>query len=308
MSLTSFIKRASEKSSPSDVSSSEQDQINRIKSDEMSLCDSGAVDTDVEVLNVEEMDISHSGSTSENVDDCRVVIESCASSRCNSEPHHSSDVKSELGHAGIPNSSGTEDNTDSGIRNEETADAGIRNKDEIKNEAADARVKHEVPEAGIRNETTTLEVRMETEESESDALNKNEINLEVDAVSERIICDEDDPNVGEGRKAVRLQADINEIARRLQRLRNRSKNSGDKKKPIVKFYADIDPSSNKNAEQELSREISKDMFAKVNFLLIILLVLSFFSIFLSFLTTDGDCGAVQLGLYCYTPRKRSFHC
>lgn len=34
-------------------------------------------------------------------------------------------------------------------------------------------------------------------------------------------------------------------------------------KPRVRFYAEIDPSKNKNAEQELSKEISKDMFSKM---------------------------------------------
>lgn len=36
--------------------------------------------------------------------------------------------------------------------------------------------------------------------------------------------------------------------------------------PRIRFYAEIDPSKNKNAEQELKKEISKEMFSKVCFL------------------------------------------
>lgn len=49
-----------------------------------------------------------------------------------------------------------------------------------------------------------------------------------------------------------------------QRLRNLRFRTSEKQKSKTRFYATIDPSKNQQAEGELSREISKDMFSKVS--------------------------------------------
>jgi hypothetical protein len=54
-----------------------------------------------------------------------------------------------------------------------------------------------------------------------------------------------------------------------QRLRNLKFQTSEKQKIKTRFYATIDPSKNQQAEGELSREISKDMFSKVSCCIII---------------------------------------
>lgn len=54
-----------------------------------------------------------------------------------------------------------------------------------------------------------------------------------------------------------------------QRLRNLRFRKSEKQKSNTRFYATIDPSKNQQAEGELSREISKDMFSKVSICIII---------------------------------------
>jgi len=55
-----------------------------------------------------------------------------------------------------------------------------------------------------------------------------------------------------------------------QRLRNLRFQTSEKQKIKTRFYATIDPSKNQQAEGELSREISKDMFSKVSCFIIII--------------------------------------
>lgn len=68
------------------------------------------------------------------------------------------------------------------------------------------------------------------------------------------------------RKSVSIEVSMDNI-RTLLFKSKRGLNDGDRNilngKPRIRFYAEIDPSKNKNAEQELSKEISKDMFSKV---------------------------------------------
>ncbi|XP_034249973.1 mismatch repair endonuclease PMS2 [Thrips palmi] len=68
------------------------------------------------------------------------------------------------------------------------------------------------------------------------------------------------------RKSVTFNVSMDKVQRLLSKSKTDSIIEKDcifDKKPRVRFYAEIDPSKNKNAEQELSKEISKDMFSKM---------------------------------------------
>ena len=64
------------------------------------------------------------------------------------------------------------------------------------------------------------------------------------------------------RKFSQMTVNIEDIKNKIE---NRKKRNAERNKTqtLVKFRAEIDPSKNKSAEQELQKEISKDMFAKV---------------------------------------------
>lgn len=63
------------------------------------------------------------------------------------------------------------------------------------------------------------------------------------------------------RKCVVVETSLDQIKQRLKLL---SSQISGKQKMKTRFYATIDPSKNQQAESELSREISKDMFSQVN--------------------------------------------
>lgn len=62
------------------------------------------------------------------------------------------------------------------------------------------------------------------------------------------------------RKCAVVETNLEQIKQRLTNLRYRS---SEKQKIKTRFYATIDPNKNQQAESELSREISKDMFSRV---------------------------------------------
>lgn len=70
------------------------------------------------------------------------------------------------------------------------------------------------------------------------------------------------------RKFAVVETNLEKIKQRLRNLRFRT---SEKQKLKTRFYATIDPSKNQQAEGELSREISKDMFSKVIICIIIFL-------------------------------------
>lgn len=68
------------------------------------------------------------------------------------------------------------------------------------------------------------------------------------------------------RKTVTINVSMDKVQTLLSKSKKHSKDREEcifDGRPRVRFYAEIDPSKNKNAEQELSKEISKDMFSKV---------------------------------------------
>lgn len=64
------------------------------------------------------------------------------------------------------------------------------------------------------------------------------------------------------RQTVEINVTIADLYGYVQESQERKSNTGDELR--VRFRAVIDPTKNQQAEQELSREISKDMFARVN--------------------------------------------
>jgi len=64
------------------------------------------------------------------------------------------------------------------------------------------------------------------------------------------------------RKCALVETNLEQIKQRLSNLRFRR---SEKQKIKTRFYATIDPNKNQQAEVELSREISKDMFSRVSY-------------------------------------------
>jgi hypothetical protein len=73
---------------------------------------------------------------------------------------------------------------------------------------------------------------------------------------------DDEKMDGLSRKVIHMSASIESIKEKIKRKKH--KISGDKHAVSVKFRAEIDPVKSQAAEQELRKEISQDMFAKVS--------------------------------------------
>lgn len=86
---------------------------------------------------------------------------------------------------------------------------------------------------------------------------ETDINIEIDASIASV-----------DRKYVIVETNIEQIKQRLKSIKSRI---SEKQKIKTRFYATIDPNKNVQAESELSREISKDMFSRVSSDIIFLL-------------------------------------
>lgn len=79
--------------------------------------------------------------------------------------------------------------------------------------------------------------------------------------NDKNVCVEVDTSIApKDRKCVLVEISIDLIK---QKLNNLSCRVSEKQKMKTRFYATIDPNKNQQAESELSREISKDMFSQV---------------------------------------------
>ncbi|KAJ9592773.1 hypothetical protein L9F63_015551, partial [Diploptera punctata] len=67
------------------------------------------------------------------------------------------------------------------------------------------------------------------------------------------------------RKFVHMTVSYDDIKHKIENRKKRNAQNSENK-TVVKFRAEIDPSKNKSAEQELHKEISKDMFSKMEIL------------------------------------------
>lgn len=121
-----------------------------------------------------------------------------------------------------------------------------------------------------------LENVAEKSDEEENKLNlKNEINMKreneylyVQDTEDNLLKMETDVSIEidssiapKGRKCAVVDINLEQIR---QRLKNLTTRISEKQKIKTRFYATIDPSKNQQAESELCREITKDMFARVS--------------------------------------------
>jgi hypothetical protein len=88
----------------------------------------------------------------------------------------------------------------------------------------------------------------------------SEVSLEAEGPA--VVKLDDEKMGGLSRKVVRMSVSIESIKKQIKHKKH--KISGDKNEVSVKFRAEIDPAKSRTAEQELRKEISQDMFAKVS--------------------------------------------
>lgn len=104
------------------------------------------------------------------------------------------------------------------------------------------------------NEDSEINFEKEVDVSKHEYINikcmKNDVNVEID-ISEAPI----------NKKCVTVEISLEKIR---QRLKNLSSQVTVKPNVKTRFYATIDPSKNQQAESELSKLISKDMFSQVS--------------------------------------------
>jgi len=86
--------------------------------------------------------------------------------------------------------------------------------------------------------------------------------VSVDTAAPAVVKLDDEKMDGLSRKVVHMSVSIESIKKQIEH--KKQKISGDKNEVSVKFRAEIDPAKSRAAEQELRKEISQDMFAKVS--------------------------------------------
>ena len=84
----------------------------------------------------------------------------------------------------------------------------------------------------------------------------------VDTAVPAVVKLDDEKMDGLSRKVVHMSVSIESIKQQIKHKKHQI--SGDKNEVSVKFRAEIDPAKSQAAEQELRKEISQDMFAKVS--------------------------------------------
>ena len=86
--------------------------------------------------------------------------------------------------------------------------------------------------------------------------------ISVNTAGPAVVQLDDEKMDGLSRKVIHMSVSIESIKKQIKHKKH--KISGDKLEVSVKFRAEIDPAKSRAAEQELRKEISKDMFAKVS--------------------------------------------
>lgn len=86
--------------------------------------------------------------------------------------------------------------------------------------------------------------------------------VSVDTAGQAVVKLDEEKMDGLSRKVIHMSVSIESIKKQIKHKKH--KISGDENEVSVKFRAEIDPATSRAAEQELRKEISQDMFAKVS--------------------------------------------
>jgi hypothetical protein len=86
--------------------------------------------------------------------------------------------------------------------------------------------------------------------------------VSIDTEGSAVVKLDDEKVDGLSRKVVHMSVSIESIKKKIEHKKH--KTSRDKHEVSVKFRAEIDPAKSQAAEQELRKEVSQDMFAKVS--------------------------------------------
>lgn len=116
----------------------------------------------------------------------------------------------------------------------------------------------------INDEDYEIDLKGKVNKSEIEFSNfkYNKTNVVSSNTKSNISVEIDNSQTPKSRKCVVVESSINKIKQRLKDLRTRKAEA--EKINKTRFYATIDPSKNQQAESELSREISKDLFSQVS--------------------------------------------
>lgn len=102
--------------------------------------------------------------------------------------------------------------------------------------------------------------QMKCEDEEITHPHDNEISIDTERPA--VVKLDDEKVDGLSRKVIHMSVSIESIKKKIKRKKH--KRSRDKHDVSVKFRTEIDPAKSQAAEQELRKEISQDMFAKVS--------------------------------------------
>lgn len=103
-------------------------------------------------------------------------------------------------------------------------------------------------------------IQLKCKDEEIKQRHGNEVS--VDTAGPAVVKLDDEKMVGLSRKVIHMSVSIESIKKQIKHKKH--KISRDKNEVSVKFRAEIDPAKSRAAEQELCKEISQDMFAKVS--------------------------------------------
>lgn len=102
-------------------------------------------------------------------------------------------------------------------------------------------------------------IQMKCKDEEIKQPHGNKVSVDT---AEPAVVKVDEKTDGLSRKVIHMSVSIESIKKQIEH--KKQKISGDKNEASVKFRAEIDPAKSQAAEQELRKEISQDMFAKVS--------------------------------------------
>lgn len=132
---------------------------------------------------------------------------------------------------------------------------------ELKQESVEESLMTTQISSGRTEQTGIIQmIQMKCKDEEIKWPRGNEVS--VDTAAPAVVTLDDEKMDGLSRKVVHMSVSIEGITKQIEH--KKRKISGDKNEVSVKFRAEIDPAKSRAAEQELRKEISQDMFAKVS--------------------------------------------
>lgn len=195
----------------------------------------------------------------------------------------SSVMRTSPDHCAVVTSSGQTDSFEIESKNdsikptEETLDDGLVEDDNLNSSVVTTHYSTEDSGLQLTDNNSTIkldELCDKMENSPVSDLNKASVSEytssdKVNGITETLLPILNDSNVKKpsGRRTITINMNMSKLKNLFHKFKVNNEKGVETSlngKPRVRFYAEIDPTKNKSAEQELNKEISKDMFSKMD--------------------------------------------